>query len=399
MFFFILWPLHSNYQVTDMNQAVDVDELTLFRDMARRAFEQEITPHYEAWEEERQVPRTLWNRLGEAGLLCPDMDEQYGGAGTTPHVTLAMIEELSEMGFGGFASGYGIHNNIVAPYIRRHGSGGQKSNWLPRMARGEVVGALAMTEPGAGSDVQGIRTNAVRDGDEWVLNGSKIFITNGIHADLVIVAAITDPGKGARGTSLFLVDAHSPGFEKSKKIEKIGQHTSDTALLFFNEVRLPATALLGKENRGFVIMMEELPRERLGIAAQAIAASDGALAITVEYVQEREAFGQKIGQFQNTRFKLAEIKTDIAINRAFYLQCAREYAEGTLTADTAAMLKLASCEMQCRVADQCLQLFGGYGYTSEYPISRFYVDARIQTIYGGSSEIMRELVARSILGR
>ncbi|MEK9921131.1 MAG: acyl-CoA dehydrogenase family protein, partial [Luminiphilus sp.] len=207
-----------------MNQAVDLDELTLFRDMARRAFEQEITPHYEAWEEERMVPRALWNRLGEAGLLCPDMEEQYGGAGTSPHVTLAMIEELSEMGFGGFASSYGIHNNLIAPYISRHGTEAQKMHWLPRMAKGEVVGALAMTEPGAGSDVQGIRTNAVRDGDEWVLNGSKIFITNGIHADLVIVAAITDPGKGAKGTSLFLVDAHSPGFEKSKKIDKIGQH-------------------------------------------------------------------------------------------------------------------------------------------------------------------------------
>jgi len=303
------------------------------------------------------------------------------------------------MGFGGFASGYGIHNNIVAPYLSRHGTEEQKAHWLPRMVTGEVVGALAMTEPGAGSDVQSIRTHAARDGDEWVLNGSKIFITNGIHADLVIVAAITDPGKGAKGTSLFLVDAHAPGFEKSRKIDKIGQHTSDTALLFFNDVRLPAEALLGDENSGFIIMMNELPRERLGIAAQAIAASEGALDITVQYVQEREAFGQKIGQFQNTRFKLADVKTEITLNRTFYEQCARQYAEGRLTADTAAMLKLASCEMQCRVADQCLQLFGGYGYTAEYPISRFYVDARIQTIYGGSSEIMRELVARSILGR
>ena len=382
-----------------MNQAADLDELSLFRDMARRAFEQEITPHYEQWEADKMVPRTLWHRLGEAGLLGPDVEEQYGGAGASPHVTLAMIEELSAMGFGGFASGYGIHNNIVAPYLSRHGTEEQKAHWLPRMVPGEVVGALAMTEPGAGSDVQSIRTSAARDGDEWVLNGSKIFITNGIHADLVIVAAITDPGKGAKGTSLFLVDAHAPGFEKSRKIDKIGQHTSDTALLFFNDVRLPAEALLGDENSGFIIMMNELPRERLGIAAQAIAASEGALDITVQYVQEREAFGQKIGQFQNTRFKLADVKTEITLNRAFYEQCARQYAEGRLTADTAAMLKLASCEMQCRVADQCLQLFGGYGYTAEYPISRFYVDARIQTIYGGSSEIMRELVARSILGR
>jgi acyl-CoA dehydrogenase len=382
-----------------MNQAVDLNEMQLFRDMARRAFEKEITPHYEAWEEAHSVPRSLWNTLGNAGLLCPDVDEEYGGAGTSPHVTWAMIEELSYMGFGGFASGYGIHSNIVAPYISRHGTSEQKAHWLPKMTSGECVGALAMTEPGAGSDVQGIKTQAVKDGDDWILNGSKIFITNGIHADLVIVAAITDPGKGAKGTSLFLVDAHAPGFEKSKKIEKIGQHTSDTALLFFTDVRLPAEALLGEVNKGFAILMDELPRERLGIAAQAVAASEGALDITINYVQEREAFGQKVGQFQNTRFKLADVKTDIAINRAFYEQCANKYAQSALGPDEAAMLKLASCEMQCRVADQCLQCFGGYGYTTEYPISRFYVDARIQTIYGGSSEIMRELVARSILGR
>ena len=382
-----------------MNQAADFDEMTLFRDMARRAFEQEIAPHFEAWEADHLVPRTLWNTLGSAGLLCPDVDEQYGGAGTSAQVTLAMIEELAYMGFGGIATGYGIHSNIVAPYLSRHGSPEQKAKWLPSMVSGDCVGALAMTEPGAGSDVQGIRTHAVKDGDEWVLNGSKIFITNGIHADLVIVAAITDPGKGAKGTSLFLVDAHSPGFEKSKKLEKIGQHTSDTALLFFTDVRLPADALLGEENKGFAILMDELPRERLGIAAQAVAASEGALDITVRYVQERQAFGQKIGQFQNTRFKLAEVKTDIALNRAFYQQCADKYTREELTTDEAAMLKLASCEMQCRVANDCLQLFGGYGYTTEYPISRFYTDARIQTIYGGSSEIMRELVARSILGR
>lgn len=382
-----------------MNQAVDIDEMNLFREMARRAFEKEISPHYEEWEANHIVPRELWNTLGAAGLLCPDVDEEYGGAGTSPQVTLAMIEELSYLGFGGFASGYGIHSNIVAPYISRHGTPEQKAKWLPKMVTGEAVGALAMTEPGAGSDVQGIRTNAVRDGDEWVLNGSKIFITNGIHADLVIVAAITDPGKGAKGTSLFLVDASLPGFEKSKKIEKIGQHTSDTALLFFTDVRLPADALLGEVNKGFAILMDELPRERLGIAAQAVAASEGALDLTVQYVQERQAFGQKIGQFQNTRFKLAEVKTQIAINRAFYEKCADKYTREELSTDEAAMLKLASCEMQCQVADQCLQLFGGYGYTTEYPISRFYVDARIQTIYGGSSEIMRELVARSILGR
>ncbi|WP_213004040.1 acyl-CoA dehydrogenase family protein [Parahaliea maris] len=378
---------------------MDKEELTLFRDMARRAFEQEIAPHFEQWEEDHLVPRELWHTLGAAGLLCPDVDEAYGGAGTTPHVTLALIEELSAMGFGGIATGTGIHSNIVAPYISRHGTEEQKQQWLTKMVTGEAVGALAMTEPGAGSDVQGIRTTAVRDGDEWVINGSKIFITNGIHADVVIVAALTDPGKGAKGTSLFLVDASLPGFEKSKKIEKIGQHTSDTAQLFFQDVRVPANALLGEENKGFMIMMEELPRERLGIAAQAVSAAEGALACTVEYVKERKAFGQSVSSFQNTRFKLADVRTEIALNRALYEQCADEYSRGELTADKAAMLKLAACEMQCKTIDDCLQLFGGYGYTTEYPISRYYTDARIQRIYGGTSEIMRELVARSILGR
>jgi acyl-CoA dehydrogenase len=378
---------------------MDNEELTLFRDMARRAFEQEIVPHYASWEEQHMVPRELWNTLGQAGLLCPDMPEEYGGAGTTPHVCLALIEELSRMGMGGLASGYGIHSNIVAPYINHFGTEEQKQQWLPKMISGEAVGALAMTEPGAGSDLQAIRTNAVQDGDEWVLNGSKIFITNGWHADLVIVAAITDPGKGAKGTSLFLVDTSLPGFEKGKKIEKIGQHASDTAELFFQDVRLPASALLGEVNKGFVIMMQELPRERLGIAAQAVAAAEGALDITVEYVLERKAFGQTIASFQNTRFKLAEVKTEIAMNRALYEKCADAYAQGELSVEEAAMLKYAATEMQCKTADDCLQLFGGYGYTAEYPISRFYTDARIQRIYGGSSEIMREIVARSMLGR
>ncbi|EGG29009.1 Acyl-CoA dehydrogenase, short-chain specific [Aequoribacter fuscus] len=375
------------------------EELTLFKDMARRAFEAEIQPYYTQWEEDKWVPRSLWNTLGEAGLLCPDVSEEYGGAGTGPEVTLAMIEEMSYMGFGGLASGYGIHSNIVAPYLIHHGTDAQKERWLPKMVTGEVVGALGMSEPGAGSDVQGIKTNAVRDGDEWILNGSKIFITNGMHADLVIVAAITDPGKGAKGTSLFLVDTSLPGFERGKKLDKIGQHASDTALLFFQDMRLPADALLGEENKGFVIMMQELPRERLGIAAQAVYQAQGALDLTVQYVQERQAFGQPIAKFQNTRFKLADVKTEIALNKALYESCAAQYARGELTTDDAAMLKLASCDMQCRVVDDCLQLFGGYGYTTEYPISRFYVDARIQRIYGGSAEIMRELVARSILGR
>jgi acyl-CoA dehydrogenase len=378
---------------------METEELTLFRDMTRRALEQEISPHIEEWEAQHCVPRELWRTLGQAGLLCPDMPPEYGAAGTTPQVTFAVIEELSRMGFGGIASGYGIHSNIVAPYIEHFGTEEQKSTWLPKMVTGEVLGALAMTEPGAGSDVQAIRTNAVKDGDGWILNGSKIFITNGMLADMVLVAAITDPGKGAKGTSLFIVDATSAGFARGKKIEKMGQHTSDTAELFFQDVRLPASALLGELNKGFVIMMTELPRERLGIAAQAVAAAEGAMDLTVAYVKERKAFGQTVASFQNTRFTLAEVKTEIAINRAFYEKCADAYAQDSLSAEDAAMLKYASTEMQCKTIDQCLQLFGGYGYTTEYPISRFYTDARIQRIYGGTSEIMRELVARSILGR
>ena len=378
---------------------MDNEELTLFRDMAHRALETEISPHIEQWEAQRMVPRQLWSTLGQAGLLCPDMPEQYGAAGANPNVTFAVIEEMSRMGFGGIASGYAIHSNIVAPYIDHFGTEEQKSQWLPNMVTGETLGALAMTEPSAGSDVQSIRTKAVKDGDHWILNGSKIFITNGMLADIIIVAAITDPGKGAKGTSLFIVDTTLPGFARGKKIEKMGQHTSDTAELFFQDMRLPASALLGELNKGFVIMMTELPRERLGIAAQAIAAADGALAITVDYVLGRKAFGQTIASFQNTRFTLAEVKTEIAINRAFYEKCADAYTDSRLTAEDAAMLKYASTEMQCKTVDQCLQLFGGYGYTTEYPISRFYTDARIQRIYGGTSEIMRELVARSMLGR
>jgi acyl-CoA dehydrogenase len=378
---------------------MDKEELTLFTDMARRAFEQEIGPHFEQWEADHMAPRELWNTLGEAGLLCPDMPEEYGGAGTSPQVTMALVEELSRMGFGGISTGYSIHCNIVAPYIEHFGSDGQKEQWLPKLVSGEAVGALAMTEPGAGSDLQGIRTNAVQDGDDWILNGSKIFITNGYHADLVIVAAITDPGKGAKGTSLFLVDASLPGFEKGKKLEKIGQHTSDTAELFFQDVRLPASSLLGELNKGFVIMMQELCRERLGMAGQAIGAAQGAFDITVNYVLERKAFGQPIASFQNTRFKLAEVKAAIALNRAYYEKCVDAYERGDLTADDAAMLKFSTTEMQCKITDECLQLFGGYGYTAEYAISRFYTDARIQRIYGGTSEIMREIVARSVLGR
>lgn len=378
---------------------INQEELALFRDMVLRALEQEVAPHYEEWEQAGIVPRQLWNTLGEAGMLCVDLPDEYGAAGTSYPVVQMIIEEMSRLGYGGLASGYNIHANIVAPYIYHIGNDEQKETWLPRMVTGEVVGAIAMTEPGAGSDLAALRSSAVRDGDDYVINGSKVFITNGIHADLVIVAAKTDPTAGAKGVSLFLVDTSLPGFSTGKKIEKIGQHASDTAELFFENLRVPASALLGEEGKGFIYLMQELARERLGCAIQGVGSAQGALDLTLEYVQERKAFGQTVGQFQNTRFKLAEVKTDLELCRAYVEKCTAKYLAGEMTAEDAALVKLSATEMQCKVVNECLQLFGGYGYTTEYPISRFYVDARIQTIYAGTSEIMKEVIARSLLGK
>ena len=378
---------------------VDSEELALFRDMTQRALQKEVAPHYDTWEQNEVMPRTVWHTLGQAGMLCVDLPEAYGAAGASFEIAQMVLGEMAQMGYGGLASSYNIHSNIVAPYIFHQGSDAQKQQWLPKMVSGDVVGAIAMTEPGSGSDLAALRTTAVREGDEWLINGSKTFITNGLLADLVIVCASTNPSAGAKGISLFLVDTSLPGFSRGKGIRKIGQHSSDTAELFFDNLRLPADALLGEENRGFFYLMEELPRERLGCATQAIFATDGALALTLDYVQERKAFGQTVGSFQNTRFKLAEIKTQLELCRAYYRQCMDKYIQGAMTVEDAALLKLSSTEMQCTAADQCLQLFGGYGYTSEYPISRFYVDARVQTIYAGTSEIMKEVIARPMLGR
>ena len=377
----------------------DSEELALFRDMTQRALQKEVAPHYETWEQNEVMPRSIWQTLGQAGMLCVDLPEAYGAAGASFEVAQMVLGEMAQMGYGGLASSYNIHSNIVAPYIYHQGSDAQKQQWLPKMVSGDVVGAIAMTEPGSGSDLAALRTTAVREGDEWLISGSKTFITNGLLADLVIVCASTNPSAGAKGISLFLVDTSLPGFSRGKGIRKIGQHSSDTAELFFDNLRLPADALLGEENRGFFYLMEELPRERLGCATQAIFATDGALALTLDYVQERKAFGQTVGRFQNTRFKLAEIKTQLELCRAYYQQCMDKYIQGAMTVEDAALLKLSSTEMQCAAADQCLQLFGGYGYTSEYPISRFYVDARVQTIYAGTSEIMKEVIARPMLGR
>lgn len=374
-------------------------ELTLYRDMTRRALESIVAPHYEAWEQAGMMPRTVWNELGAAGLLGIDMPEEHGAAAAGFAVAQMAIEEMGRMCFGGLASSYNVHANIVMPYLLNLGTDEQKSVWLPQLVSGKAVGAIAMTEPGAGSDLAGIRTSAVRDGTDWVLNGSKIFITNGIHADLVIVAAKTGAAAGAKGISLFLANTSSPGFQRGKRIEKIGQHASDTAELFFDDLRVPAAALLGVENHGFFHMMEELSRERIGCAVLAVGSAQGALDVTIDYVSDRRAFGKAISEFQNTRFKLAEIHADIELSRTYLEKCMAKFELGSLAGEEAAILKLASTEMQCRTVDACLQLFGGYGYTAEYPISRFYTDARIQPIYGGTSEIMKEIISRSLFAK
>ena len=380
-----------------MNEHNDTTEL--FYEMICRFLAQEADPHYDAWEAAGQIPRDFWLKLGAAGMLAIDLAEEYGGTGADFGITQLVLEEISRRGFGGLASAYNIHANIVIPYVEHLASAAQKQQWLPRMATGEVMSAIAMTEPGAGSDLANIKTRAVPVADGWQLNGSKIFITNGMIADMVIVCAKTDPAAGAKGVSLFLVDSALPGFSRGKAIQKIGQHASDTAELFFQDMLLPADALLGEEGAGFAYLMQELPRERLGVGAQALGAMEGALALTLDYVKQRTAFGQSIASFQNTRFKLAEVRAQIDMGRAYFNHCVALYRQQKMSSTDAAVLKLQLTEMQCKIIDECLQLFGGYGYTLEYPISRFYVDARVQTIYAGTSEIMKEVIARSMLGK
>ncbi|AFP31511.1 acyl-CoA dehydrogenase family protein [Marinobacter sp. BSs20148] len=382
-----------------MTATVDQEELTLFRGSVIKALEKEIKPHYEQWEKDGIAPRKLWNTLGDAGMLCVDVPEDCGGCGAPFQYSVVVGEELARMGFGALSTNVMVHSDIVAPYLSHLGNDEQKQQWLPKMVSGEAVGAIAMTEPGAGSDLQAMRTSAVKEGDDYILNGSKTFITNGQHADMVIVAAKTDPSAGAKGVSLFLVDTTLEGYGVGRNLDKIGQHAGDTSELFFADMRVPASALLGEAGKGFVYLMQELARERLVIGALGVAAARGALDLTVAYCQERVLFGQKLAQLQNTRFEMARMETEYRINKAFVDQCINEYVAGTLDAATASMAKYSATEMQCRVTDGCLQLFGGYGYTSEYPISRAFADARVQRIYGGTSEIMKEIIARSIFGR
>ena len=373
-------------------------ELAAWRETIRRFLADEVEPHYEKWEKAGMLPKELYLKLGEAGFLCVDVPEEYGGAGAPLEFSFAIAEESARLGYMSLTSNLMMHSDIVAPYILHLGSEEQKRKYLPKMISGECFGALAMTEPGTGSDLQAIKTTAIPDGDGFRLSGSKTFITNGQHAGVVIVAA-KDAKVGGKGMTLFLVDTALPGFKRGRNLDKIGMHAADTSELFFDDVPLAADAALGRAGNGFGHLMDELPRERLMLAVAAVAHAEGALERTIEYVTTRKAFGQPVASFQNTRFELAKIKTDIEINRAYYEKCRALYAQGKLSVTEAAIIKLATSEMEGRVVDACLQLFGGYGYMSEYPISRYWTDARIQRIYGGTNEIMKEVIARSLVGR
>jgi alkylation response protein AidB-like acyl-CoA dehydrogenase len=374
------------------------EEMELFRENVKRFIEAEVIPNYEQWEHDEIFPRELWNALGEQGLLAVDIPETYGGFGTDFLFSMVIQEEFAKANCGAVGGPMAVHSDIVAHYILNCGTEEQKSRYLPQMVSGECVGAVAMTEPGAGSDLQGVRTSAKRDGDDYVINGSKTFITNGQHCDMVIVVARTNlEVSGAKGTTLFMVDTNTPGFTRGRNLEKIGLHASDTSELFFEDVRVPASAILGELDKGFSVLMGELQRERLALAIGAVAAAEGVLADTVEYVKERKAFGAPLADLQNTKFKMAEAATDVRIHRSFVEECKRLFMAGELDVATVSMAKLSATEMQGRVADTCLQLHGGYGYMREYGVSRAFVDARVQRIYGGTSEIMKELISRSVL--
>ena len=380
--------------MTVMPRTLFSDEHQMFRDQVRRFAETEIAPHHDAWEKAGQVPRDVWRKAGELGMLCSSMPEEYGGGGVDRLYSVIVMEELARVGATG--PGFGLHSEIVAPYINRYGSEDQKRDYLPKMARGEMIGAIAMTEPGTGSDLQSVRTTARKDGNELVVNGSKTFITNGQNADLVIVVAKTDPDKGAKGTSLVLVEAGTDGFRKGRNLEKIGLKAQDTSELFFDDVRVPMTNLLGEENQGFIYLMQELAWERLQVAISAVSNAEAALDWTVAYTKDRKAFGKAIADFQNTRFKLAEIKTEVTVARTFVDRCLEMMQADQLDAATAAMAKYWCSDLQCKVIDECLQLHGGYGYMWEYPIARAWADARVQRIYAGTNEIMKEVIARTL---
>ncbi len=372
------------------------DDLALFEGEVAKFFTRELAPHVEKWRDQGCVDRWAWDKAGEAGLLCMSMPEEYGGAGGTFAHEQIFMEQQIMAGVEGF--GAGLHNCIVAPYILHYGTEEQKKRWLPRMASGELVGAIAMSEPGTGSDLQAVKTTALKEGNQYVMNGQKTFITNGQTANFIIVVCKTDPGEGAKGVSLMIVETDEvDGFERGRNLKKLGNKAQDTSELFFTDVKIPTENLLGTdEGQGFYQLMEQLPQERHQIAVQGMASIERALELTIAYTKEREAFGHPIIKFQNTQFKLAECKARATMARVFVDYCTQQLIEKKLDAVTASMSKMLLSDLENEIIDECLQLFGGYGYMDEYPISRMYADARVQRIYGGTNEIMKLLIARSL---
>lgn len=378
-----------------MERTLFEPEHELFRESYRKFLATNVAPFHDQWAEQGVVDRAVWTEAGKQGFLGMQMPEEYGGGGVKDFRYNVIINEEAVRGrYSGL--GFSLHNDVIAPYLMELANEEQKQRWLPKFCSGELITAIAMTEPGTGSDLQGIKTRAVRDGDDWVLNGAKTFITNGINSDIVIVVAQTDPEAGALGFSLLVVERGMPGFERGRNLDKLGLKAQDTAELSFTDVRVPAANLLGEEGKGFIHLMQNLPQERLSIAVMAAAAMESCLDTTCQYVRDRKAFGKPIGALQNTRFVLAELATKTTAVRVLVDRCISELNAGTLTAEDAAMAKWWSTEEQVDLIDRCLQLHGGYGYMREYPIAQAYLDARVQTIYGGTTEIMKEIIGRSL---
>lgn len=369
-------------------------EHEMFRQSVRRFFERELAPHHEEWEDKGEVPRWAWKKAGELGFLCTAIPAESGGVGADRKYAIILMEEQARLNLTGL--GFALHSDIVAPYLDHYGTEEQKLAWLPKMTSGEYISGIAMTEPGGGSDLQAIRTTAIRDGDEYIVSGQKTFITNGQTADLFLVACKTDRSEGARGISLIMVEADRPGFERGRRLKKMGTKAQDTSELFFNDVRVPVTNLVGSEGKGFGYMMQELAWERMHVGIQAISCCEAALEWTIAYTKDRKAFGKPVIEFQNSRFTLAEMKTEVQVGRVFLDRCLELVLENKLDVTTAAMVKLWTSEMQGKVLDACLQLHGGYGFMWEYPITRAYADARVQRIYAGTNEIMKELIGRTL---
>ncbi|HAI97396.1 MAG: acyl-CoA dehydrogenase [Cycloclasticus sp.] len=369
-------------------------EHEMFRDSVRKFLEDKVVPYHEQWEEDGQVDRSIWLKAGELGMISPTVPEEFGGVGVDFRYNAIVDEEVSRLGLSGL--GFALHSDIAVPYIIHYGSDEQKRTYLPKLVSGEMISAIAMTEPGTGSDLQGVQTTAIKDGSDYILNGSKTFITNGQLADIVIVVAKTKPELGGKGTSLILLEEGTKGFTKGKNLKKVGMKAQDTSELFFDNVRVPQSNLLGEENKGFIYLMQDLPQERLSVAITGIAAAESILQQTIEYTKERKAFGQPIADFQNTQFKLAEMDTELTAARVFVDRCLELLIEGKLDTVTASKAKLLCSDLQCRVMDECVQLHGGYGYMWEYPVARAWADSRVQRIYAGTNEIMKLIIGRSL---